>query len=162
MKKENMGMAAGTLVAVLVLVGIIMFARMGFNERQEARNNATEEVAGEIKEEETNTINNNSNSKKMKTAQNGDQVTVNYTGMLENGTVFDSNVDPKFGHVQPFTFQLGTGMVIKGWDEGVLGMAVGEKKHLVIPADKAYGDRAIGAIPANSTLIFDVEVLAIN
>lgn len=163
MKKENMGAAVGTLVAILVLVGIILFARMGFNSRQQVNmqgENKTDEMnSGVIK----NTNDTNTKSTNMKTvAQVGDQVTVNYTGMLQDGTVFDSNVDPKFGHVQPFTFQLGVGMVIKGWDEGVLGMKVGEKKHLVIPAEKAYGDRAIGAIPANSTLEFDVEVLSIN
>lgn len=96
-------------------------------------------------------------------AENGQSVSVNYTGMLTNGTVFDSNVDPKFGHVKAFTFSLGAGMVIKGWDEGVLGMKVGEKRHLVIPAELAYGARSPSPlIPANSVLEFDVEVTAIQ
>ncbi|MEI8130675.1 MAG: FKBP-type peptidyl-prolyl cis-trans isomerase [bacterium] len=96
-------------------------------------------------------------------AVKGDSVTVNYTGMLDNGTVFDSNVDPKFSHVQPFTFNLGAGMVIQGWDQGVLGMKVGEKRHLVIPANLAYGDRGAGAlIPPGATLTFDVEVVSIK
>ena len=96
-------------------------------------------------------------------AVNGDKVTVNYTGMLTDGTVFDSNVDPKFQHVQPFTFTLGAGQVIAGWDQGVLGMKVGEKRHLVIPANLAYGSQGAGAlIPPNSTLAFDVEVTAIS
>jgi FKBP-type peptidyl-prolyl cis-trans isomerase len=93
----------------------------------------------------------------------GKKVTVNYTGRLTDGTVFDSNVDPKFNHVQPFTFNLGSGEVIKGWDEGVVGMKVGEKKTLTISPDKGYGSAgAPPAIPANATLIFDVELLKVE
>ncbi len=96
-------------------------------------------------------------------AVNGNSVSVNYTGMLTDGKVFDSNVDPKFGHVEPFTFTLGTHMVIAGWEEGVLGMKVGEKRHLVIPASLGYGSRGAGGlIPPNATLEFDVEVLSIS
>jgi FKBP-type peptidyl-prolyl cis-trans isomerase len=93
----------------------------------------------------------------------GDMISVNYTGSLENGTVFDSNVDPKFSHVEPFQFTLGAGQVIPGWDNGLLGMKVGEKRHLVIPPADAYGaDGRPPVIPPNSTLIFDVELLAIK
>jgi len=92
----------------------------------------------------------------------GDLVSVNYTGKLTDGTVFDSNVDPKFGHVQPFQFPLGAGQVIKGWDEGVLGMKVGGKRTLTIPASLGYGPQGQGPIPPNATLIFDVEVTAIS
>jgi peptidylprolyl isomerase len=92
----------------------------------------------------------------------GKQVTVNYTGKLMNGTVFDSNVDPKFGHTQPFQFLIGNGQVIKGWDEGVMSMKVGGKRTLTIPPGLAYGDKAVGGvIPANSTLIFDVELVKV-
>ncbi len=97
-----------------------------------------------------------------KTAQAGDIVSVNYTGRLEDGTVFDSNIDPQFGHVEPFVFPLGVGQVIKGWDEGIVGMKVGEKKTLTVPPEKGYGENAVGPIPPNSTLIFDVEILEIN
>lgn len=97
------------------------------------------------------------------TAKAGDTVSVNYTGRLEDGTVFDSNVDPKFSHVEPFTFSLGAGQVIPGWDKGVAGMKVGEKKTLTITSEDAYGAQGIpGVIPPNATLIFDVELLAIN
>ena len=94
--------------------------------------------------------------------KNGDIAVVNYTGKLSDGTVFDSNILPEFHHVSPFEFQLGAGMVIQGWDLGVAGMKVGEKRTLVIPAALAYGPRAIGSIPANSTLTFDVELTGIK
>lgn len=88
----------------------------------------------------------------------GKQITVNYVGTLENGQVFDASAN----HGQPFTFTLGVGQVIAGWDEGFAGMKVGGKRHLVIPADKAYGSQSVGSIPANSTLIFDVELLDVK
>ncbi len=96
-------------------------------------------------------------------AKAGDTVFVNYTGMLESGVTFDSNVDPKFGHVQPFSFKLGSNMVIQGWEQGVLGMKVGEKRKLVIPASLGYGAQGAGnVIPPNATLIFEVEVTSIK
>jgi peptidylprolyl isomerase len=88
----------------------------------------------------------------------GKQVTVNYIGELQNGTVFDSS----YSRNQPFTFTLGVGQVIKGWDIGVAGMKVGGKRILVIPASLAYGAQAVGSIPANSTLIFQVELLDVK
>lgn len=95
--------------------------------------------------------------------QTGQSVTVNYTGTLDNGTTFDSNIDPKFKHVEPFTFVIGTGQVIKGWDEGVATMKIGGKRKLIIPASLAYGDRgAGGAIPPGATLTFVVELLKID
>lgn len=93
----------------------------------------------------------------------GDTIAVNYTGMLADGTVFDSNVDPKFQHVTPFIFTLGAGQVIKGWDDGLVGMKVGDKRHLVIAPEDAYGATGAGnVIPPNATLTFDVELLAIK
>lgn len=93
----------------------------------------------------------------------GQKVTVNYTGMLLNGEKFDSNVDPKFNHVQPFEFQVGVGQVIKGWDEGLMLFNKGGKGKLIIPAALGYGSRGAGAaIPPNSILVFDVEVVDIK
>lgn len=92
-------------------------------------------------------------------AKVGQQVTVNYTGKTMDGNTFDSNVDPAFSHVQPFSFELGRGMVIRGWDEGVALLKKGGKATLYIPSGLAYGERSPSPkIPANAILIFDVEV----
>jgi FKBP-type peptidyl-prolyl cis-trans isomerase len=92
------------------------------------------------------------------TAVAGDNVTVHYIGTLTNGTVFDASRNR--GN-QGFSFALGAGQVIKGWDEGVAGMKVGGKRKLTIPSNLAYGNQAVGGvIPANSTLIFEVELLS--
>jgi FKBP-type peptidyl-prolyl cis-trans isomerase len=89
----------------------------------------------------------------------GQTVKVHYTGWLTNGKKFDSSVD----RGEPFTFNLGGGQVIKGWDEGVAGMKVGGKRQLRIPPQLGYGDRGAGSvIPANATLIFDVELLGVR
>lgn len=95
------------------------------------------------------------------TAKSGQQVTVHYTGWLDNngkaGKKFDSSVD----RGETFTFGLGMGCVIQGWDKGVAGMRIGEKRRLYIPSEMGYGDRgAGGAIPPGASLIFDIEVLA--
>ena len=92
-------------------------------------------------------------------AKAGDQVSVKYVGMLADGTVFDAS--ERHGD-QPFVFMLGNGDVIQGWDQGIAGMKVGGKRRLIIPPSLAYGERDLGIIPANSTLIFDVELLAVN
>ena len=92
-------------------------------------------------------------------ATEGDTVIVHYTGWLTDGTKFDSSVDRD----QPFSFTIGEGKVIQGWEEGVAGMRIGGIRKLIIPPELAYGDRVIGngLIPANSTLIFEVELLEI-
>jgi len=88
----------------------------------------------------------------------GKTVSVNYVGTLADGTKFDSSYDRN----QPFEFTLGAGQVIKGWDEGVVGMKVGGKRKLVIPPSLGYGSTPNGSIPANSTLTFEIELLSVK
>lgn len=92
-------------------------------------------------------------------ASSGKTVSVHYTGWLMDGTKFDSSLD----RGRPFEFRLGAGMVIKGWDQGVVGMKVGGKRRLTIPPDLAYGQRGFpGAIPPNATLVFEVELVDVR
>lgn len=90
--------------------------------------------------------------------QKGQMVSVNYTGTLLTGEKFDSSYD----HGKPYEFRIGMGNVIKGWDEGLMSMKVGGKRHLVIPSSLGYKNVAQPKIPANSTLVFDVELLAVK
>jgi FK506-binding protein 2 len=90
-------------------------------------------------------------------SRKGDLLHIDYTGTLQDGTVFDSSVGKK-----PLTFTLGAGQVIKGWDRGVLGMCVGEIRKLQIPPELGYGSSAVGKIPKNSVLIFEVELIKIE
>lgn len=89
--------------------------------------------------------------------KSGDQVRVHYTGKLTDGTVFDSSIP----RGEPFEFTVGAGLVIAGWDEGLLGMKAGGKRTLTVPPEMGYGQAGIGPIPGNATLVFDIELLEI-
>jgi len=91
------------------------------------------------------------------TAMLGDIITVNYTGKLQNGTVFDTSIGRG-----PFQFILGAGQVIPGWEQGIQGMKVGGKRLLIVPPHLAYGSDAYGPIPSNSTLVFEVTLVSVS
>jgi peptidylprolyl isomerase len=91
-------------------------------------------------------------------ARTGQMLSVHYTGTLQNGTKFDSSRD----RGTPYQFRIGTGAVIKGWDEGLLGMKVGGKRKLIIPPGLGYGANGTPNIPPNSTLLFDVELIEVK
>ena len=138
------------IIIPVVLVMGIYFILQNNNKGQEINNNIREIQGMKIE-----TLKEGAGAE----AKNGDTVTVHYTGTLENGTKFDSSLDSG----TPFSFTLGTGEVIQGWDLGVLGMKMGEKRKLTIPSELGYGSQGVGGvIPPNATLIFEVELLGIN
>ena len=144
------------VVAVLVIVLLFYFSGKFFpqKENDSSDNNINKEIVMEngLKVEDV----------KLGTgaeAKEGNMITAHYTGTLLDGTKFDSSLD----RGTPFSFQLGSGQVIAGWDQGVLGMKVGGKRKLTIPPDLAYGEQGIpGAIPSNATLIFEIELLSVQ
>ncbi len=91
-------------------------------------------------------------------AVSGKTVTVNYVGTFTDGTKFDASAD----HGQPFSFTLGAGQVIQGWDQGVAGMKVGGKRKLTVPPELGYGPNDYGSIPGGSTLVFEIELLKVE
>jgi FKBP-type peptidyl-prolyl cis-trans isomerase FkpA len=139
-------------IAVALAVVVLFFIFNPFNMQENAANSALNPAANSgglvVQDEVVGTG---------VEAQAGDLVTVNYTGKLDNGTVFDTSVGRA-----PFQFTLGAGQVIPGWDQGVAGMKVGGKRVLIIPPSLAYGSQAVGPIPANSTLTFEVELLGVT
>lgn len=165
--ENNKGQGVTTIsivIAVILVVAIVysFIQKSKMTDGQILQLGNTEEIQDQIPEDQDQEkfMEENNDSP---VSKNGDVLSMNYTGRLEDGTVFDSNVDPKFGHVEPFEFTLGAGMVIAGWDEGLLGMKIGEKRTLTIPPEKGYGSRGAGAlIPPNATLIFEVELLEIK
>ncbi|MEI6316312.1 MAG: FKBP-type peptidyl-prolyl cis-trans isomerase [bacterium] len=168
----------GVLVVALAVVGIIIYVRSRFETtetKSQINENVTETSATSASAVLPTLVLNQSittasglqitkttEGTGTATATVGSSITVNYTGMFDNGKAFDSSTDKAFGHVAPLPLTLGVGQVIKGWDEGILGMKVGEKRHLVIPASLAYGPNGYGPIPGNATLTFDVQLVSLK
>lgn len=157
--KKNIGLAIA-----IIIIGSVVFIFQKNNKNSEeliSAESQSKEANQQIKnnkpmELEIKTTQSGSGEQKTK---NGDMIAVHYTGKLANGTKFDSSVD----RGTPFEFKIGQGMVIAGWDKGLLDMKVGEKRTLTIPAEMGYGTQgAAGVIPPNATLIFDVELIAIK
>ncbi|MCK4525160.1 MAG: FKBP-type peptidyl-prolyl cis-trans isomerase [Candidatus Andersenbacteria bacterium] len=157
----------------LILLGIsvvLIFTSLDSNKNEQEiidQNNSEENI-----EDQLNQIINKPNNKKMELqidilkegsgeieAKEGDIIAVHYTGTLEDGAKFDSSLD----RGETFSFTIGAGQVIKGWDEGTVGMKIGEKRKLTIPPELGYGDRGVGnIIQPNATLIFEIELVSIN
>lgn len=145
------------MIKQLTLVGFLALSSMGYCQKKS--NTSTTQTENR----QVNTEYKTASGLKYKITEagtgiqikNGDKVTVHYTGKLTNGSKFDSSKDRN----QPFSFKVGAGQVIRGWDEGLALLKVGDKATLTIPAELGYGSRDMGTIPANSTLIFDIEVI---
>lgn len=164
------GTGIAVALAVSIALGFIFFGSAFFSplapqteQSLETTTNPMGTVGGEAPAEGTQTTTNEQGLMITDTkvgegavAVPGMTVSVSYVGRLENGQVFDASANHGG---QPFTFVLGAGQVIAGWEQGIAGMKVGGTRTLVIPAELGYGPRAVGAIPANSTLIFDVELV---
>jgi len=161
MKDNKMSIAVSTIVFVAVIAFLVFIT---INKKSPATSQAGNEAQESMNIQQVEGVKIvviREGSGEM--AKDGDMVDMNYTGTLTDGSVFDSNVNPKFGHVEPFTFTIGAGEVIKGWDVGITGMKVGEKRTLEIAPDYAYGATgAGGVIPPNATISFEVELLQVK
>lgn len=136
-------------IVLLLIVGGFYFAYTVMNNQNKAN------VVNNMPEVKTEILKQGNGEE----AKNGDTVVVNYVGTLTDGKKFDSSIDRGV----PFSFTLGSGEVIKGWDIGVLGMKIGEKRKLTIPSELGYGENGAGSmIPPNATLIFEVDLLEIK
>ncbi len=144
----------GLILLVLVIGGVWWYAKM---RNTEAQTGAAAQAMQDVIQRDPRLGVEDVTVGTGEQAMPGQTVAVHYVGTLEDGTKFDSSRD----RGEPFTFTLGAGQVIQGWDQGVAGMRVGGVRTLTIPAELGYGDRAVGPIPANSTLFFEVELLAI-
>ena len=157
-------------IAILVIFVFVGWTSGIFDPIFGGSGNSNQQTEQNVDQNATNTnnqINNMDNSKfgikdeivgTGAEAVSGKSVTVNYVGIFTDGTKFDSSID----RGTPFTFTLGAGQVIQGWDLGVQGMKVGGKRILIVPPELGYGVNGYGPIPANSTLIFQVELLEVK
>lgn len=164
-----------SVVIVAIFVAGVYFVLKNTPEKEVMNNQTDEQSMNNNQEENQNEVSNNQSGQNNPgqdapqmvvlkegageaMTKQGDTLSVLYTGRLTDGTVFDSNVESG----QTFEFTLGAGQVISGWDIGLVNMKVGEVRRLTLPPAFAYGSNAIGPIPANSTLVFDVELKAIK
>jgi len=140
---------------VIIALGCWTYISIDFSEKKSSDLPEENQGVQEIEGLETEVLQEGSGEQ----AKNGDKLSVHYTGTLEDGTKFDSSLE----RGMPFEFVLGQDQVIQGWEKGILGMKVGEKRKLVIAPGLAYGEQGAGngAIPPNATLIFEVELLEI-
>lgn len=148
-----------SVIIILIVVSVLVYITVNKRPTEEVGQNTNMENAQQVDGVKITVLKEGTGE----AAKAGDTVAMNYTGTLEDGTAFDSNIDPKFNHVEPFVFNLGTGQVIKGWDIGVNGMKAGEQRKLEINPEYAYGEAgAGGVIPPNAKLTFVVELVAIK
>ncbi len=170
------------VVAILMVLGVIIIRdksiapttetdKSNQADQSQSRSQSQSQTTPQQTDQNSNNNSNNQNSMKLKiettqpgtgnqVVKNGDTVSVQYTGKLTDGTVFDSTANHGG---QPFTFTVGAGQVIQGWDQGLLGMKVGEKRTLTIPPSLGYGESGVpGVIPPNATLIFDIQLVSIK
>lgn len=168
MKENKMSMIVSAIIVVAVIAVLVFITIDSINKKIEP---TTGNEVGKIEQKDMETQTQGEEGIKITilkegtgaVAKSGDMVAMNYTGKLADGTVFDSNVDPKFSHVEPFIFTIDGGEVIKGWDVGVAGMKEGERRMLELAPEYAYGATgAGGVIPPNATLVFEVELLQIK
>jgi FKBP-type peptidyl-prolyl cis-trans isomerase len=151
-------------VVFLLLVGLLLYFLFFNPKTEEPGSEIFEDSKAEINVQDEETVPAELKIEVMQEgegqeAKDGDTLTVHYSGYLENGTKFDSSLDSG----EPFVFQIGQGRVIQGWEKGLLGMKVGEKRKITIPPELGYGSSgAGGVIPPNATLIFEVELLGIE
>lgn len=183
-KPNNMLVNVGIILVILALIGVMVYTILGKGKKSEGEANlnlipspttiSIDENSEKLSDNVEASQSANMDFSKYKETKeliiedtkvgdgqqikDGDMAVVHYTGYLTNGSKFDSSVD----RGAPFAFKLGAGEVIAGWDKGVLGMKMGGIRRLVIPPDMGYGSRDLGEIPANSILIFDVELLKIE
>ena len=152
------------IIIFLIVAGLLLWGGLTYNREQDTKVAAERSAATQAEQKQQQDLLSKLKIEDVQvgtgaTVEAGDTVSVQYTGTLADGTKFDSSYDHGG---QPLEFAVGQGNVIKGWDMGLLGMKVGGKRNLTIPPELAYGDKAVGPIPANATLSFAVELVGIK
>ncbi len=156
--------ALGIGILIIIIIFLLM-TYTGSYEPSTSTNTSTTNATSTMSQTSSSSNVSASTTSPLTVAEPGDVVTVNYTGKLADGTVFDSSAS----HGQPFSFTLGAGQVIPGWDKGLVGMKVGETKTLVIPPSEAYGSQGVKdpttgkyIIPPNATLTFVIQLISVQ